>query len=111
MLNGIKKETRMRITIAWLLLVALMPFQVVKSIHYHESAVSSSSSQHGCSGDNDFDHSCPICNFTLSPFIHSEIPQLTFVAELLSFVVPVYEKGKVYVLFHSCGLRAPPLAP
>jgi hypothetical protein len=109
MLSGIKRETRMRITIAWMLLVALMPLQIVKSLHYHESVVSSSCSHHGCHGDNDFQHSCPICNFTLSPFVHSETPQFTFVAELLSFVVPVYEKGKVFVLFHSCGLRAPPL--
>ncbi len=97
----------MRITIAWMLLIALMPFQIVKSVHYHESAVSSSCSHHNCDGD-DFQHSCPICNFTLSPFINSETPQLTFVAELLSYAVPGYENGKVFILFHSHGLRAPP---
>lgn len=109
-LNGVKRETKTRISIAWLLLLALMPLQIVKSVHYHEPVVASSATHHDCSGDNDYRDSCPICNFTLSAFIHPHSFHLSFVAELLFFVVPQSENRRVFNLFYSHGLRAPPVA-
>lgn len=104
-----KRETKTRVGIAWLLLLTLMPFQVVKSVHYHEPIVASSCSHHDYSGDNNYKDSCPICNFTLSSFVSSNSPHLLFVAELLCYIVSQSENGKVFNLFYSHGLRAPPV--
>jgi len=107
MLNKVKRK-RMIIRIAWLLLLTLMPFNVVKIIHHHDAPISSSSQHKTSNGHNGDTDTCPICNFVLSPFIPSSIVAVTFIADVFPFEPAVYESKGVSSISYSYGLRAPP---
>jgi len=107
MLNKVKRK-RIIIRIAWLLLLTLMPFNVVKIIHHHDVPISSSSQHKTSNGHSSGADTCPICNFVLSPFIPSSIVAVTFIADVVPFEPAIYESKGVFDLSYSYGLRAPP---
>lgn len=109
MLNRAKRKYRLRIGIAWVLLLTLMPFHVVKAFHFHEPCTSAAC-HHDCESDSNSSRpdSCPICHFTLSPFVQVSSLQLCFIAELLPYEVPVFENKGTFSFSYSRGMRAPP---
>lgn len=75
---GVKRNTRHRIWLAWMLLMTFMPLSVVKVFHNHSEETSitctdahSGKSHHTCG-------TCPICQFMLSPFIETPSTLLTY---------------------------------
>lgn len=75
---GVKRNTRHRIWLAWMLLMTFMPLSVVKVFHNHSEETSitctdahSGKSHHTC-------ETCPICQFMLSPFIETPSTLLTY---------------------------------
>lgn len=109
MISRIKRESRTRIGIAWLLLITLMPLGVVKCTHHHDSASHQLSCQHHSDGEDNSQDSCLICHFTLSPFIQSDPFHIVFIAELLPYEVPVYLSRATFHVSYFHGLRAPPV--
>ncbi|WP_321479963.1 hypothetical protein [uncultured Bacteroides sp.] len=94
--------------IAWVLLLAFMPIQVVKSFHHHDNVVKPSHELQ-TKNTNEHEHNdCPICNFTLSPFIQTDFVQITFVARLLPYIALAYQNERTFSISYSHGLRAPP---
>lgn len=84
---GVKRNTRHRIWLAWMLLMTFMPLSVVKVFHNHSEETSitctdahSGKSHHTC-------ETCPICQFMLSPFIETPSTLLTY--------TPLYVKWRV----------------
>ena len=84
---GVKRNTRHRIWLAWMLLMTFMPLSVVKVFHNHSEETSitctdahSGKSHHTC-------ETCPICQFMLSPFIETPSTLLTY--------TPLYVNGRV----------------
>ena len=80
------KITKGRAKIAWLLLITIMPLFIIKTFHYHkivpigiETALASQEGHSHVSG------TCPICLFSLSPFVESA----TFVLEVMQYVILV----------------------
>lgn len=105
----VKKKARRRGIVAWMLLMALMPFFMVKTLHYHEADKSSDSPLSAMSGHQHTPQdNCLICQFMLSPFIETEILHLDLIQ------TPALQEGSValgelsFALSHSHGLRAPP---
>ncbi|MCI1646974.1 MAG: hypothetical protein LKI39_10670 [Bacteroides sp.] len=107
MLNSVKRN-RVKIRIAWLLLLTLMPISVVKITHHHNDSIQSSC--HGtCGQNNNSQDSCPICQFVLSPFVPSTTISVSFIAELIALEPVVYvNKDVLSDTPYSYGLRAPP---
>lgn len=97
-----------RIGIAWLLFMTLMPLFVVKTVHHHEKIETAAcQSANGEHSHNPCDQ-CPVCQFTLSPFIQAEV----FHAEV---IIPATDYKTIYLtqsmgcrLIYSHYLRAPP---
>ncbi len=86
-----------------------MPINVVKSFHHHNDTDTTSSQQQSSNATGHEHHNCPICDFTLSPFIQSESIHVTlFIAELLPYKVPIYQNKGTFNISYSHGLRAPP---
>ncbi|MBP1613011.1 MAG: hypothetical protein H6Q13_459 [Bacteroidetes bacterium] len=85
-----------------------MPINVVKSFHHHNETIQTSSQHQSSNATGHEHHDCPICDFTLSPFIQTESIHLTFIAELLPYTVPTYQNKRTFNLSYSHGLRAPP---
>ncbi len=82
-----------------------MPFYVVKSVHHHELTVQSAGHQN----NDDDQSSCPICHFTLSPFIQTKTVSTIFIAVLVPFEPAVYESKGLFDISYSHSLRAPPV--
>lgn len=85
-----------------------MPFFLVKAFHVHEEHSyvpydEQGHSHHDSSGD------CPICLFTLSPFIEAEALEYDYVptGNAVDYLIPG-EKDVIVTLFPHF-LRAPPM--
>lgn len=106
--NGMRTKTKNRIIVAWVLLIALMPLFIVKSIHYHsEKKMISCHSEKG-SAQLPADE-CVVCQFTLSPFTQGETIQIHCLIPVFSYK-PVYRVDKpIHRPIYSPYLRAPPI--
>ncbi len=101
-----REKAKGRICIAWLLLVTLMPFFMVKTFHHHEGRDVACHSQDGHSqGDS---HQCPVCNFTLSPFTQAETFQLHIILPVVDFRPEITVDKVCYAKPYPYHLRAPP---
>lgn len=98
-------KAKNRVLIAWVLFMTLMPFFVVKAIHHHEEISICHSddahSQNSC-------EKCPICHFTLSPFMRVESLDSQVIIPLFSYEQISYVNMLTYQLNSSHDLRAPP---
>lgn len=100
------KNERKRKFIAWLLLMTLMPFFMVKTFHHHEEdAVCHSDS----GNSHDSSHQCPVCNFTLSPFTQVETLQLHIVLPVFDYQPKITVDKVCQVKSYPYYLRAPPV--
>ena len=96
-----RENAKGRIFIAWLLLMTLMPFFMVKTFHHHEEdAVCHSDS----GNSHDSSHQCPVCNFTLSPFTQVETLQL-------HIVLPVFDYQPKKTVDKVCQVKSYPYYP
>ncbi|WP_167549132.1 hypothetical protein [Bacteroides oleiciplenus] len=104
-MNSSRKK---RVVVAWVLILSLMPFFVVKAFHHHEGehSVSCSHADHPRHSSDD----CAICQFSLSLFTEAQSVDFHCVLTLLSFEQVVYQDKTVYVLSYSHYLRGPPTA-
>lgn len=102
-----KVKAKRRITIAWVLLFALMPLFVVKGIHHHneQKIVISHSEKGSVPTSND---ECLICQFTLSPFTQVETVQICCIIPVFLFE-PIFHLNRLrFRPTYSQCLRAPP---
>ncbi|MCD8184149.1 MAG: hypothetical protein LUE99_14940 [Bacteroides sp.] len=83
-----RRRTKSRIIIAWLLLITIMPLFVVKTFHYHESNTTAKSEK-GHS-HNDPCGQCLICQFTLSPFTQTESFQMHVYVSVIDYEPACY---------------------
>ncbi|ANQ61469.1 hypothetical protein DWY73_03565 [Bacteroides fragilis] len=104
-MKRVKHIQKNRVLAAYLLLLTLMPFFWIKTLHTHDrSECMSSGVQHRCNPEE----GCAICLFTLSPFTEAE----NFEYICLPVSVPVgylQQEERSFttsLIFHS--LRAPP---
>lgn len=84
-----KKGIKYKIFIAWVMLVSIMPFFIVKATHYHEDHAS-------CKSTDSHSHSkpnkCLICHFALSPFTEAqsiEIEPITtdYISIIVNYII------------------------
>lgn len=108
-----KAERRKQIYLAWLLLLIMLPFFVVKITHRHElKETTCCAASHADKGDEHSqnpDH-CLICSFFLSPFLESHSLDLHFILTLNSIERITSPNEKAFQLSYSPNLRAPPIA-
>ncbi|WP_293651012.1 MULTISPECIES: hypothetical protein [Parabacteroides] len=106
-----KAERRKQVFLAWLLLLVMLPFFVVKIAHRHElKEVTCCTASHADEGEEHSqnpDH-CLICNFFLSPFLESHSLDLHFILALSPVERITFPGKKVFQLSYSPNLRAPP---
>lgn len=106
-MNKVQNKGRFRVTVAYLLLLTIMPCFFVKTIHVHKEllCVSHSEQYHHSSSD------CAICSFTLSLFTQIEIFEYYYqpIGHLIEYLDPKEEDTVVFLFFLS--LRAPPFSP
>ena len=108
-----KRENRNKAIVVWALLLCFMSINIVKAIHVHNAdgtiGIFRTDAGQTDTGSDD-DNNCPICNFSLFPFIESPTYHIFFSPHLLSFllVCPLVTVEMVYEL--SFSLRAPPVA-
>lgn len=107
-----KSERRKQVVFAWMLLLVMLPFFVVKITHRHElkEAACCTASHPGEDGDHAPapDH-CLICNFFLSPFLESQSLNLHFILTLTPVERITTPSAKAFQLSYSHNLRAPPV--
>ena len=84
-----RENAKGRIFIAWLLLMTLMPFFMVKTFHHHEEDA--------------------VCNFTLSPFTQVETLQLHIVLPVFDYQPEITVDKVCQVKSYPYYLRAPPV--
>lgn len=93
-------------TVAWLLLTTLMPFFVVKAVHFHQendTPTCQSGERHSHTPDD-----CAICHFILSPFTQAESFQIHIFLPIFDYQ-PVYSVDEDYLItLYPYHLRAPP---
>ena len=94
--------------IAWVLMMALLPFFVVKAFHHHEDehAASCSHADHPRHSSDD----CAICHFSLSLFTEAQSVDFRCILTPITFEQVVHQDKIVYTLSYSHYLRAPPIA-
>lgn len=80
---------------------------MVKTFHHHEGqdAVCHSGSGHG----HDFSHQCPVCDFTLSPFVQAETLQLHILLPVVDFRPEITVDKVCRINPYPYYLRAPPV--
>ena len=105
---GVKRNTRHRIGLAWMLLMTFMPLSVVKVFHNHSEETSitctdahSGKSHHTC-------ETCPICQFMLSPFIETPSTLLTYTPLYVKWESGTFQDKKLSIAFYPHYLRGPP---
>lgn len=109
-----ERKKRNRVIVVWALLLCFMSITIVKAIHIHNADGTIGIFRTSTSGQTDTgshdDSDCPICHFSLLPFIESPIFYITFSPHLLSFllVCPLVAIEKRNRL--SSSSRAPPMA-
>lgn len=107
-----KTERKKQVVFAWMLLLVMLPFFVVKITHRHElkEAVCCTASHDGEGNEHSSapDH-CLICNFFLSPFLESQSLDLHFILTLASVERITPPSAKAFQLSYSHNLRAPPV--
>ena len=95
------------------LLLCFMSISIVKAIHVHNAdgtiGIFRTDAGQTDTGSDD-DNNCPICHFSLFPFIESPTFHITFSPHLLSFLlvcplVAIEKKNRL-----SSSSRAPPVA-
>lgn len=98
---GVKRNTRHRIWLAWMLLMTFMPLSVVKVFHNHSEETSitctdahSGKSHHTC-------ETCPICQFMLSPFIETPSTLLTYTPLYVKWESGTFQDKKAFYRFLS----------
>lgn len=93
---------------AWLLLAALMPLSVVKTLHHHESRTPVSHCSDEAPSQLPCDDDCVICQFSLLPFTPSETFRIRIYAKPIVYE-PIAETEDICSEFFApYGLRAPP---
>lgn len=108
-----KRENRNKAIVVWALLLCFMSINIVKAIHVHNAdgtiGIFRTDAGQTDTGSDD-DNNCPICHFSLFPFIESPTYHITFSPHLLSFllVCPLVVIEKRNRL--SSSSRAPPMA-
>ena len=97
---GVKRNTRHRIWLAWMLLMTFMPLSVVKVFHNHSEETSitctdahSGKSHHTC-------ETCPICQFMLSPFIETPSTLLTYTPLYVKWESGTFQDKKLSIAFY-----------
>lgn len=103
-------KAKSRVIIAWLLFMTLMPFFVVKAIHHHEECEISVCHSESGHSQNPCDQ-CPVCNFTLSPFIQAESFHAQVIIPIFKFEPVWYVNMLSFQPVYSHKLRAPPFLP
>ena len=102
---GVKRNTRHRIWLAWMLLMTFMPLSVVKVFHNHSEETCtdahSGKSHHTC-------ETCPICQFMLSPFIETPSTLLTYTPLYVKWESGTFQDKKLSIAFYPHYLRGPP---
>ncbi|MDH6306306.1 hypothetical protein M2459_002669 [Parabacteroides sp. PF5-5] len=106
------KETNSKQRIsAWVLILCLLPLTVAKLTHHHAPEDTGCCSSHHSTDETEQKHSaddCFICKFTLSPFLHIEIPDNPVIQPALPFEPAPYQSTHLLAVTHSYLLRAPP---
>lgn len=104
-MKRIRKIQSYRVAVAYILLLAFMPFLFVKAFHVHKDECVIHSRQHVPASEE----GCVICLFTLSAFTEAEIFEYHYLNRGIPVKRPVRkEKGVVTQLLFR-PLRAPPL--
>lgn len=109
-MNGNNKK---QIWKAWLLIMALMPVLLVKSVHCHshQENTEQTGKENSC---GDCGHSgnpctsCPICHFTLLPFTEATNISLIHIETYYSPEIFIFVQKPCYALAYSHPLRASP---
>lgn len=101
-----KEKVGNRTFIAWVLLMTLAPFFIVKATHYHTEHAHTCQSENGQSHNAD---KCPICHFLLSPFTSVEIFHIHVFLSFLYFRPIYYVYKRLFFIILSYQLRAPPI--
>ncbi len=107
-MDSAKKRQRQRGIIACMLLLTLMPFFLVKTFHVHGEHSYVSYDEQGHS-HHDSPGNCPICLFTLSPFIEAGTLEYDYVPTESSVNYLIHEEKDVIVTLFPHFLRAPPV--
>lgn len=93
--------------VAWLLIMTLMPFFVVKATHFHKECHTSA-----CQSEDGHAHSscnqCPICHFALSPFTEAETFEIHIFLSVLAYEPVNYTDEDTLTRIYPYHLRAPP---
>ncbi|WP_455640256.1 hypothetical protein [Parabacteroides sp.] len=108
-----KAERRKQIYLAWLLLLVMLPFFIVKITHRHElKEVDCCTTSHTDKGESHSQNpdDCLICHFFLSPFLETHSLDLHFILALTSIERITTLNEKSFELSYSPNLRAPPVA-
>jgi hypothetical protein len=107
-IKEVNNSRKKRAVLAWVLMMALMPFFVVKAFHHHEEehAASCSHADHPRHSPDD----CSICHFSLSLFTEAQSVDFHCILTPIPFEQVVHQDEIVYALSYSHHLRAPPTA-
>lgn len=103
-----RKTERKRIVIGWVLFLTLLAFLTVKTVHHHPHA-DGQVCEHGCEGSSSDEDTCPICHFTLSPFVQTEPLQIAAAGTCCILETEEYAEAPCLGAFLTVSLRAPPV--
>ncbi len=103
-----RREKKIRIYIAWVLIMALTPFFVVKTFHHHGSGETTSCS-HSDTTHNPC-NDCAVCHFSLSFFTQPQPVNFHPILTLIPYEPFTSQDKIVCERTYSHQLRAPPVA-
>lgn len=103
-----KSRDKKRITAALVLLLAIMPVFVLKTVHVHDHSAGSALHEGGSMASQQLVKQCPICSFVFSPFTGCDAVTADEEVVVCPCALPYMEGGVVVCPVVAYGLRAPP---
>ncbi len=104
-LRVMTKISKHRVIVAWILLLSLLPFYAIKTVHVHEI---DKEEQCAHTGHHHNSNNCAICQFVLSPCTEGSPivfhPEYSFI---ISLQVAIHESPIIRSI-RSYSLRSPP---
>lgn len=106
-----KRFERKRIIVGWVLLLTFMAFFAVKTVHRHPSGERRVCENRTGGSSQPAEENCPVCQFTLSPFVQAEPLQVDSVQVFSIRETVSCSENPCIGISCSISLRGPPAFP
>lgn len=105
---SVKKNTKHRIWIAWMLLMTFMPLSVVKVFHNHSGEKPTLCTDTHSDKSHHADGTCLICQFVLSPFVETPSILSDYTSLHVEWESSIFQDNRLSVASYPQYLRGPP---